>query len=79
MGAEKAVEDGIIALANYRKVKQSIDAYRIATAQPIDNPTTRGLWIWGPPGVGKSRYARDNFKEIYLKPQNKWFDGYTGQ
>ncbi|MBA7683374.1 hypothetical protein ES703_91738 [subsurface metagenome] len=29
--------------------------------------------------MGKSKYARETFDDIYLKGQNKWFDGYTNQ
>jgi len=79
MGAEQAVKEGIIDITKYKQAKQSIDAFKIAVTQPHENATVRGLWIWGPPGVGKSRYARDNYQDIYLKPQSKWFDGYTGQ
>lgn len=40
----------------------------------------KNLWIYGPPGTGKSRlvwdYARDNGLTIYVKLQNKWWDGF---
>lgn len=78
MGPEEAVRQGLESAANYLKLKKSLDAFKIATMQPKESENVRGIWIWGPPGVGKSRYARDNFPEVYNKGQHKWFDGYTG-
>lgn len=48
--------------------------------KPYNHDSVRGLWIYGPPGTGKSHHARlINPNSTYLKPQNKWFDGYSGQ
>jgi len=37
------------------------------------------VWIYGKPGIGKSYYVRKTYGDCYMKPQNKWFDGYLGQ
>ncbi|AFN42891.1 putative viral replication protein [Acartia tonsa copepod circovirus] len=34
------------------------------------------LWIYGPTGSGKSRFASTLRDECYWKPPGKWFDGY---
>ena len=39
----------------------------------------KNIWLWGEPGVGKSRWAASNgdYSEIFKKNYNKWWDGYN--
>lgn len=43
------------------------------------NLCEKNWWVWGEPGVGKSRWAASNgeYSEIFKKNCNKWWDGYS--
>ena len=45
---------------------------KIEILKELDN-----LWIYGKPGTGKTSFVWKEFKNLYVKPQNKWWDGYN--
>lgn len=48
-------------------------------AKPYSSDECRGVWIFGEPGSGKSHLARElSGESLYVKSQNKWWDGYRG-
>lgn len=37
------------------------------------------IFLTGAPGTGKTRWAWDNYPDLYSKPEGHWWDGYTSQ
>lgn len=48
----------------------------------IDKSTHRDvkvILLVGSPGTGKTRWAWENYPDLYSKPEGHWWDGYSGQ
>lgn len=63
----------------YSALAKSISQFKLDNERPFEAPDVRGIWIYGPPRVGKSRYVRSREPSLYIKAQNKWWDGYIGE
>lgn len=48
-----------------------------ATTTPSSYAHTRGIWLSGPSGIGKTKFIHEQ-PDVYIKQHNKWWDGYTG-
>jgi len=57
---------------------RSLERFQQLTLRPLNRDVTVIILI-GDAGTGKSRWAYDNYPDLYSKPEGHWFDGYTGQ
>lgn len=57
---------------------RALDSYKSRLLKPLNRPVNV-IVLWGDAGSGKSKWAYDNYPELYSKSNTKWWDGYTGQ
>jgi len=73
------VNDGTISIYSYQVLKQAKQAY-IMDSISLPNIIDREcIWIYGEPRIGKTYWVRSRFENIFVKAQNKWWDGYCGE
>ena len=75
------VENNEIRAQDFMSILKAQQTYRLL--KPIENcESTRGIWLHGKSGTGKSTWARAfgiDHGGFFLKQQNKWWDGYKGE
>jgi len=57
---------------------RALTTFKSMMLKPKHRPV-QVIVLWGESGSGKSRYAYDNYPNLFSKPPGKWWDGYTGQ
>lgn len=72
-----AEESPDIALRFYGTLKRI--RHDVLTERKLEDTDEKHEWYYGPAGTGKSRKARTENPEAYLKNCNKWWCGYVDQ
>lgn len=68
-----------IAMRHYTTIKRiRVDELHKRKLANCD-PQGRMAWYWGPAGTGKSRKAREENPDAFIKDCNKWWCGYSDQ
>jgi predicted ATPase len=67
----------------YYRYQSATKAIARDFASPLENVqhfNKVGVWLWGPPGTGKSYLARSAFPNSYIKSaHHQWFCGYRSE
>jgi len=64
--------------ATFSSTLRAIDRIRFAV-RPVSEGPREIILLCGPKGVGKTRWAYDNYPDLYKKPTGEWWNGYEGQ
>nr|WQA30155.1 MAG: rep protein [Cressdnaviricota sp.] len=78
---EQLVEEGTISPNQYRNIKWAQQDWALRI-NPGYTRETKGLWLWGDAGVGKTKFCEQFGMALggyYEKPCSKWWDGYHGE
>lgn len=57
---------------------RALERFKALTLKPRHRDV-KVVVLWGGAGSGKTRWAYENYPDLYSKPRGEWWDGYTGQ
>ncbi len=76
---KRQIDEGLISLNQLPMLKKARQIYDRERDAPVSLCAPCGFWIYGPTGVGKSRFVRDLYPAAYLKTATRFWDGYNYQ
>jgi hypothetical protein len=84
VGAVNAVKEGLIPLRDFCKLDHCINEMQARLNKPktMDHQLPdENTWYYGEPGTGKTSSVINRYEDdgLYLKPLNKWWNGYAYQ
>jgi len=57
---------------------RALQTFKSLTLKP-QHREVKVFVLWGAAGSGKTRWAYENYPDLYSKSRGEWWDGYTGQ
>lgn len=79
IGVKRACEEGLISVKDVKSVSAGLKILNLYDI-PKYTKNTKGLWLWGRAGLGKTSFVTDMghaYGGLFRKGVNRWWDGYN--